>query len=265
MAQLPGLIRYNERTPSGEIGAVPTNNNFDTGGQGVARALYEIGGVLSDYANKVKQQEINTEFYEKKRLIAEEGYKAKNSITGDEEQDNKIWENLQNRTSQIAQSSKHGNVNRMLNQYMNESFPDWQQGMVQDSLKIRQQNMKDAFPYERGKLLEQGKVEEANTFAYNAYKLGTITESERKQLVEESEGDSYILQSRRLLAEGKLDELGQKLQSIPVGTSVYQAEDIAKLESDYETTKKAMERLNETQIKEIYQTKLLGLYNKIKP
>jgi len=212
MATFP--IQYTEKVPSGEGEAALYDMDVDTGARGLAAGIEKMGGAIFNLGMKISQQEQNVDYYEKKRLIDEAGWSAHNSVTGDEEGDSAIWEKFLEDSQSISQSSKWENVNSMLNKYVNDVVPQWQQSLYVRSLGIRKTNAVDRLRLEREKLLESGDVKGSMTLAENAFKLNAITRAERDNFVNNASVDSVFAQARKLIATNETGNINLAVEML---------------------------------------------------
>ena len=217
MAQLPGT-QFATAQPSGQTGQTLWGPPPRGEGQEIAEGISKLGTVMLSYALNVQKQEMAAEYYEKRRLIDEAGWAARNAVTGDEEADKALWDKFQSDAQAVAGSSKYKDVNDELTQHVNQVSPNWQQGMFTTSLKIRSDNADDQLRLSYTKILENGTIDENGRIPEGVemldkmLSLRSITKTKYDALIASMPGDIRIARADRLMTMGNYNLAQEELK-----------------------------------------------------
>lgn len=204
MAVIPGT-KFATAEPSGRTGQTTWGAPPQGEGQAIAQGISKIGGAILAYALDVQQKEMTAEYYEKQRLIDEAGWAARESVVGDEEADNALWEKAYGRMLEIAGSSKYKDVNDRLMQNVNQVSPNWAHGIRMASLGIQADN---ANAQQKYNLLEAFKNRDQTTvdaIIKNGVETKTMPPAEVDHYQKYGQGYGSLARVEEWIANGRND------------------------------------------------------------
>ena len=179
--------------------------DVSTGEEAIARGLMQFGGALAGIADTIHRQESAAEYSELKRQVDEKGFAAFNSVSGDEDADVKVWENLQKDLATLQ--SKRPNVQAALQSHINEVMPNWKDSFDKNHLVIRKKNAHAKFELEGGSALASGNLQEYYQQLNTRLALKDITRAEFDFKMKNAIPDSVLEQSRHLIASDNAESL----------------------------------------------------------
>lgn len=191
MAEFP--IEYSRRLPSGQTTAVQAP--LETGEY---EALAGLGAGITRIGSDLQNQKNMLEYSEGQRKIEEQVNAAMDSLTGDEEADAAVWENLQKDIGGVQY--KNSRVNNQLEVYRNQRMPDFQQSLNKRHESLLKKNVHDMFEAEGQTFLAKGDVVGYQDLLDRRLVSKDISPAEYDAMSKSALGDSLLQQSRDLMA-----------------------------------------------------------------
>jgi len=159
MATIPGT-RFAQVALSALTAAqVTLNPPTSGGGEGmIVAGMEKAGSALYNYALNVERKKMVAEVSQRKRMIDERGWLAREALTGDDAADAELMKKLEADISEISSSSGYVDVNETMGQYSNDVLPDWMHALRAQSKGIQSANASDQILYEAEYKLSIGDV-----------------------------------------------------------------------------------------------------------
>jgi hypothetical protein len=204
-------IQFTETTP-GVVRQPRASLDVSTGQEEISRGLMQLGGALEGIADNIYKQESAAEFSELKRQVDERGFAAFNSVTGDDEDDAKLWENFQ--TDLGTLQSKKPNVTAGLQRHVNNVMPNWQDSFNKKHLAVQQKNASAKFNFEYNARLSKGDNGGAKEILDFQLLTQNISEPEYASRLSSLPNDSVLAQAYSMALDGNYVAADTKLNEL---------------------------------------------------
>ena len=204
-------IKYSEALPTGQSGSVRAGLNVDTGTGAIAESIQYAGKVGMQKYEEIRNAEERLQISAGQRQIKERIIAAQNSVTGDEDEDNKLWALAEGDISKIKYKSQR--VNSALQLYNDDIIPVAKNDFTTKHLGMKAKNIHDSYETQGQGLLATGDLVGYQDLLDARLDSKDITPAMHKSLSDSALSTSLLEQARDLVSS---DRAGDKQRGIGI-------------------------------------------------